>query len=122
MCLLHALMQVADAPALGCAILAAVAAGLHPDVATACAHMVHQVREGAAAAQGCGVCCVNLSLRLQPEFALQEGRCGTILTNPSGPAVRCAVLCCALCCAVLCAVLCCAVLCCALCCAACCCC
>lgn len=37
-------VQVADAPALGCAILAAVAAGLYPDVRTACLHMVHQVR------------------------------------------------------------------------------
>ena len=35
--------QVADAPALGCAILAAVAAGLFPDVPAACAAMVHQV-------------------------------------------------------------------------------
>lgn len=36
-------VQVADAPALGCAILAAVAAGIFPDVPAACAAMVHQV-------------------------------------------------------------------------------
>lgn len=38
------LTKVADAPALGSAILAAVAAGLYPDVPTACAAMVHQDR------------------------------------------------------------------------------
>lgn len=41
--LLPTFLQVAEAPALGCAILAAVAAGMHPDVPTACAAMVHQV-------------------------------------------------------------------------------
>ena len=40
------LLQVSDAPALGCAILAAVAGGLHPDVPTACTSMVHQVGGG----------------------------------------------------------------------------
>ncbi len=43
--------QVADAPALGCAILAAVAAGLHPDVSSACAAMVHQARSAAISAR-----------------------------------------------------------------------
>jgi ribulose kinase len=44
--------QVADAPALGSAILAAVAAGLYPDVPAACARMVHEVGEGV----GCRAC------------------------------------------------------------------
>ena len=38
------LTQVADAPALGCAILAAVGAGLHPDIQTAAQHMVEVTR------------------------------------------------------------------------------
>ncbi len=38
------LFRVADAPALGCAVLAAVAAGLHPDIATAVEKMVRVSR------------------------------------------------------------------------------
>lgn len=38
------LTRCGEAPALGCAVLAAVAAGAHPDVATACAAMVHVER------------------------------------------------------------------------------
>jgi len=36
--------RVSDAPALGCAILAAVAAGLHPNITTAVTNMVHVSR------------------------------------------------------------------------------
>ena len=57
-------VQVADAPALGCAILAAVAAGLFPDVPAACAAMVHQVR-GAGWGKGAQHAALCFRVRLQ---------------------------------------------------------